>query len=216
MNAPKKRTPPTPAEEQEQQQEAGPEQPGGVASILKAMTDAPAPPAAAAPRVLLEGISGSEHQQPIEVPVMPPPRPVAAKSRRRAADAPEPPAAQAYKLPRGAQIALRRSGGLRFSSLELVVYRDGQYLLRRTAPAPRTTQKHQLGAEQLTALQEAVASSGLETFQATGKHNPDGYAYELAARLGRRAVVVELFDGSIPPSVEPLLRQLTALLRLEE
>ena len=49
-----------------------------------------------------------------------------------------------------------------------------------------------------------------------GRQSPDGYAYELIARVRRKSKSIEFFDGSIPAEVQPLLAQLKQLMREEK
>jgi hypothetical protein len=42
----------------------------------------------------------------------------------------------------------------------------------------------------------------------TGRQNPDAFAYEIAVRTGRATRRVEVFDGSIPEPLVPLIRLL--------
>jgi hypothetical protein len=53
---------------------------------------------------------------------------------------------------------------------------------------------------------------GLPRFASIGRQSPDGYAYELIVRMGRKSRSIEFFDGSIPPEVQPLLAQLKSLI----
>ena len=45
-----------------------------------------------------------------------------------------------------------------------------------------------------------------------GQQSPDGYAYELIARAGRKSKAIEFFDGSILPEAQPLLARLKTLM----
>ena len=67
---------------------------------------------------------------------------------------------------------------------------------------------------ELTGLIEQSGLFGLPP--SIGRPNPDGYAYELIARLGRRSKVIEFFEGSIPAEVQPLLAQLKRLMVVDE
>lgn len=143
-------------------------------------------------------IEPGEFDTAIEVPAAPaPPRAV-------------PPGDDALQLPRGGWLALRKSGGLRFTSREVVVYRDGRVIASGTGIPPAT---RRLTAEERAALQVALDASGLpRALPASGHQRPDAYAYEIAARLGRRTYRGEVVDGSIPPTLAPLIRQLQRLL----
>lgn len=135
----------------------------------------------------------------------------------------EPPEAQAppqerddaFALPAGAWIAMRQSGGLLFSSREVVVYRDGRAATSAVGGgrpahtgAPRPLTEAELAA--LRRALEQIDFSRLPT--AAGRQPADAYVYEIVARSGRRSQAVEVFDGSIPPTLAPLIRQLSRLL----
>jgi hypothetical protein len=118
---------------------------------------------------------------------------------------------QPLKLPRGGWIAMRMSGGLRFTSRQVAIFRDGR--LARSGIGDGEAGPRDAGRltdaekEQLRAVLEAVSFRRLPA--TTGRQNPDAYAYEIAARPKRHAYVVEVFDGSIPAALAPLV----ALLR---
>jgi hypothetical protein len=122
-------------------------------------------------------------------------------------------------LPRGALVIMRRSGGLRFSSREIAVYRDGRVTYWRSevgAPGEART------VRQLTEGQVAKLRGALEKIDfarkrfAAGRQNPDAFAYEIAARVGRATHFVEAFEGSIPRALTPLIRQLGRLMAAED
>jgi hypothetical protein len=116
------------------------------------------------------------------------------------------------KLPRGAFIAFQQSGGLRFSTRGLIVYRDGRVITRSQGKLGAKADVRRITLEEVTNLQAAITHSGLEELSGSiGQPNPDGYAYELIARMGRKSQVVNFFDGSIPAEVKPLLKVLKQL-----
>jgi hypothetical protein len=116
------------------------------------------------------------------------------------------------KLPRGAFIAFQQSGGLRFSTRGLVVYRDGRVISRRQGKLGVKGEARRITLEEVANLQETIAHSGLEKLSGPiGRPSPDGYAYELIARVGRKSQAFEFFDGSIPVEVKPLLKLLKQL-----
>jgi hypothetical protein len=116
------------------------------------------------------------------------------------------------KLPRGAFIAFQQSGGLRFSTRGLIVYRDGRVIIRRQGKLGAKAESRRITPEEVANLQETIARSGLEKLPPSiGRPSPDGYAYELIARAGRKSQACEFFDGSIPSEVQPLLNQLKQL-----
>ena len=121
------------------------------------------------------------------------------------------------KLPRGAFIAFQQSGGLRFSTRGLIVYRDGRVVSRRQGKLSVKGQARRITLEEVANLQETIAHSGLEKLSGSiGRPSPDGYAYELIARVGRKSKAIEFFDGSIPSAMQPLLSQLKALMAGDE
>ncbi|MBK9714080.1 MAG: hypothetical protein IPO81_22670 [Kouleothrix sp.] len=143
------------------------------------------------------------------------PQPSPASHRR---PAPPPPSAddpEQLTLPRGALVAMRKSGGLSFSSREIVVFRDGRVAYRRSgaaghAPAGEPTRLTAAQLDDLLAALRAVDFARLAP--AAGGQPPDRFAYEIVARPRRRIKVAEVFDGSIPETVAPLIRQLRALM----
>jgi hypothetical protein len=127
------------------------------------------------------------------------------------------PPADRVKLPRGALIALRQSGGLRFSTREVIVYRDGRVSFRWQGKLDAGESARRIAPAEVAQLQELIERSGLFGLpRSIGRQSPDGYAYELIARLGRKSKAVEFFDGSIPPELQPLLSQLKALMTSNE
>jgi hypothetical protein len=116
------------------------------------------------------------------------------------------------KLPRGAFIAFQQSGGLRFSTRSLIVYRDGRVISRRQGKLGVKGEARRITLEEVANLQEKIAHSGLEKLSGPiGRPSPDGYAYELIARVGRKSQAFEFFDGSLPVEVKPLLKLLKQL-----
>ncbi len=119
-------------------------------------------------------------------------------------------------LPEGGLVAMRRSGGLRFTSREVVVYADGHITAEGdAAPGPtRSGQARKLNDEDLAKLYRALDQANFQKLPATsGRQNPDGYAYEIVARIGPASYPVEVFDGSIPRQLAPLIHLLTGYMR---
>jgi hypothetical protein len=124
------------------------------------------------------------------------------------------PADDKLTLPRGALVAMRKSGGFRFSSRTIVVYRDGRAIYEISTPAAEAPGLWRLTDEQLVELYGALEQANFPRLPAaTGRHNPDAFAYEIVARVRRRLYAAEVFDGSIPPSLAPLIRQLGQLMQ---
>ena len=136
--------------------------------------------------------SGLKVNQP-PAPVDPPPTPESAP-------------ADTLRLPRGALVAMRRSGGFKFRSREVVVYRDGRVNYDDGENGPRTVWT--LSDAELAELRRALDQAGFANLPAAGRQNPDAFAYEIVARPTRRVYSAEAFQGSIPASLAPLIQQL--------
>jgi hypothetical protein len=135
----------------------------------------------------------------------PAPVPVPARSMRKDA-APVAPVDEPLALPRGAFLIVRKSGGLRFTSSETAVFSSGK--VTRDGAA----KKERLSAKQVARLRSLLAKSDLPAAVAAGgRHNPDGYAYEIVARIGRKVHSAEVFDGSVPEALKPLLAEVGKL-----
>jgi hypothetical protein len=109
---------------------------------------------------------------------------------------------------------MRKSGGFVFSSLEVVVYASGRVTAGRTASAGRAARTivGQLTVEELAELRRLLEQiDAAEPTTPPGRQNPDGFAYELVWRVGRRRVAREEFDGSISDTVAPLIERLRTL-----
>jgi hypothetical protein len=130
------------------------------------------------------------------------------------APTPESAPADTLRLPRGALVAMRRSGGFKFRSREVVVYRDGRVNYDDGESGPRTVWT--LGDAEMTELRGALNQAGLAKLLAAGRQNPDAFAYEIVARPARRVYSVEAFQGSIPASLTPLINQLNRLAGMDE
>ena len=119
------------------------------------------------------------------------------------------------KRPRGALVAMRKSGGIRFTWRLLVVRGDGRLIYKSNqigAPrAPRAIGR--LDAAQLADLQALIAQADFAASSpGAARQNPDAFAYELIARVGRKNVFAEVFEGSIPDGLKPLIQRLNRLL----
>ena len=114
--------------------------------------------------------------------------------------------ADTLKLPRGALVAMRRSGGFKFRSRAVVVYRDGRVNYDDGESGPRTVWT--LGEAEMAELRGALDQAGFAQLPAAGRQNPDAFAYEIVARPARRVYSIETFQGSLPVSLVPLIKQL--------
>ena len=133
--------------------------------------------------------------------------------------APPPPTrAEPLELPRGALIVMRKSGGLKFTSLEVVIYPDGRVTFGGGDNAKHDFERaaRRLLDVQIVRMRRALESSGFFRMKsASGHQPPDGYAYELAARVGIQSNLIEFFTGGIPASLTALVEQLTQWLPSE-
>ncbi len=127
---------------------------------------------------------------------------------------PPAPKPEALRLPKGAFLAFRKSGGLHFSSREVVVYPDGRvaYDARGVSQKDYNRLRRALNDGQTLALRKLLDQTNFWRAESAGQQNPDAFAYEIAARLGQRANEIEIFDGSVPENLTPLLERLTPLL----
>lgn len=117
--------------------------------------------------------------------------------------------------PRGALVAVRKSGGLFFSWRLLVVHRDGR-LIYKSNEVGAPAEAHVIGrlAEgQLAELQALIGQTDWAV-RAIGAQqpSPDAFSYELIARVGRKNEAAELFEGRIPATFKPLITRLNQLL----
>jgi hypothetical protein len=149
----------------------------------------------------LSELLGDLPQNPYESGLRVNQKPQPAKSQPDAAE-------EQLALPRGGLVAMRRSGGIKFRSREVVVYRDGRVNYDDgEGSGPRTVWT--LSDAELAELRDALDQADLPHQPASaGRQNPDAFAYEIVARPGRRAYAVEVFQGSIPPTLAPLIQRL--------
>lgn len=174
-------------------------------SVLKVNPpESPAP--AQPPSEVLGTLSGGPHDSVLKV--NPPPAPA------------QPPAAPAadssdmLRLPRGALVALRRSGGFKFRSRAVVVFRDGRVNYDDGENAPRTVWT--LSDAEMAELRRALDQADFAKLPAAGRQNPDAFAYEIVARPSRRVYSAEAFQGSIPAALAPLIQQLNRFAGMDE
>ncbi|MGH2592232.1 MAG: hypothetical protein ACRDGG_01825 [Anaerolineae bacterium] len=114
-------------------------------------------------------------------------------------------------LPRSALVAMRVSGGLRFSSREIVVHSNGRVRYRRSeagAPARFRTVRA-ISKAQVARLRQMIEDIDFtQAITAGGRQSPDALAYEVAARVRRTSRYTEAFEGRVPDALAPLIRQL--------
>jgi hypothetical protein len=141
-------------------------------------------------------------------------KPVPARMEKAAA-----PKLEKLDLPKGALIAYRRSGGLKFSSDLIVVYPDGRVSYGGPDAAKQTRQQvaRKLNDGQISGLRKLLDQCNFFGFKTGGgQQPPDSYAHEIMARSGKRNNFLEVFDGGIPDALRPLVEQLNALLPKEK
>jgi hypothetical protein len=129
---------------------------------------------------------------------------------------PAPPDTDRLTLPRGGLVAMRQSGGLRFRSREIVVYRSGKLGYRQLAPAGAKPTTRHVPLSELVQLHHLLKQIDFSRLPTTGRQNPDAFAYEIIARVGRRMQFVEAFEGSIPESLAPLISELRRLMPTDQ
>ncbi|NTW00153.1 MAG: hypothetical protein HGA19_02480 [Oscillochloris sp.] len=112
-------------------------------------------------------------------------------------------------LPRTALLAFRKSGGLRFTSRTVVIYRDGWVV--QVERGAQTRLCH-LDIDQLDRLNHLALRGRLARHKATGAPQPpDGYVYEIAARIGGYMRRAEVMAQRMPADLAPLIRALNRL-----
>ncbi len=131
---------------------------------------------------------------------------------------PASPPVEPLQLPHGAFIAYRISSGSKASSHEIVVYPDGRVSVGGPDVAKqvyaRATRKLNDGQiARLRKLLDQVSFFRMPTTQTSPA--PDARSHEIVARIGSRANHVQVFEGSIPDTLAPLLQQLSALMPKE-
>jgi hypothetical protein len=121
-------------------------------------------------------------------------------------------------LPRRSVVVLRKSGGMRFSSREVTVFRDGRVGYRRvdTNPKARRRTVQRLTPAQMDEVRRLVNSVPWTAPRFGAVQGPDSFAYELVARIGRSLQETEAFDGAIPPDLKPLIDALQSFMPGED
>ena len=142
------------------------------------------------------------------------------EDKEAAPPVPAPSASDTLELPKGAMLAYRKSGGLRFSSHEIVVYPDGRVTYEggdtaKTALESRARRK--MTDAQVVRMRKLLDQANFWRMDAVaGTQSPDSFAYEIVARIGSKHNRVELVDGSIPDALQPLVDQLNKMLPSSE
>jgi hypothetical protein len=98
-------------------------------------------------------------------------------------------------LPRGALVVLRKSGGQRFSTREITVYRNGVMLYQVLAQG--SGEHHgtgHLSDTEMARLDSLLRRAQLLRQSGSNPTNPDDFSYQLVARVGKRVRTCE-FSG---------------------
>jgi len=155
---------------------------------------------------------GSRDPRPDSAPV-PEPQPPLAPPGDAALPQPPPAEDDVLVLPVGALVAMRRSGGLLFTVREVVIYPDGRLATNTVGGgAGHARGTRVLDAAHMATLRHILGGIDFALLHAApqGHPHPDGYAYEIAVRPGGTPPL-EVFAGTIPPALAPLLKLLNDL-----
>ncbi|WP_298816603.1 hypothetical protein [Chloroflexus sp.] len=114
-----------------------------------------------------------------------------------AAPLPEP------ELPRAALLRVSRSGGLRFQSHTITIYRNGLVISDKRARRPRF-----LASLAFTRLYHTLLQTRPFRLPHCIESGPDSYVYTIQARIGERMCRFEVSAHHTLPAVRALLRQL--------
>lgn len=119
-----------------------------------------------------------------------------------------------FRLPRSAFVGLRKSGGLNFTTREVVFYPDGRvaYDARGVPQKEYTRLRRVMNDGQIVSLRKLLDQTNFWMTEGGGQQNPDAFAYEIAASLNHRSHELEVFDGSIPENIKPLIERLSKFL----
>ncbi len=122
---------------------------------------------------------------------------------------PPPPTPTAEALPRYALLSFHKSGGLRFQSRGVLVYRNG-WVVPLPAEAGR---RRKLGPADLAALKHELLRSRIGQIRPRpGQPQPDGYSYTLVTHQAGHEQTLELDAEAVPAALQRLLRRLKGLL----
>jgi hypothetical protein len=129
------------------------------------------------------------------------------------------PAEKLIEVPKGALVAYRKSGGLNFSSREIIVYPDGRvtYDGGDTAKSALTRAARRMSDAQVVRLRRTLDQVNFFGMKLPPvQQDPDGFVIEIAARLGGKNNRVEVNAASLPGALTALVEQLARLLPSEE
>jgi hypothetical protein len=122
------------------------------------------------------------------------------------------------QLPKGALIAFRKRGGSPLSAREVVLYPDGRVSFGGPDVAKEAYEHvpRKMNDAQIARLRKTLEHVNFfRMSSAQGEPPPDAFAYEIIARAGNRVNSVQVYDGSIPDALQPLIQQLSALMPKE-
>lgn len=120
---------------------------------------------------------------------------------------------EVLKLPRGALVAMRKSGGLTFSVSEIYVYRNGR-ILRQSIGAGQPHAQRDLGLlgnEQMSELQSLLSASQFPRYAAPARQSSDTVVTEIVARMGRNVRFAEFASYATPEGLAALTDWLSKL-----
>jgi len=115
---------------------------------------------------------------------------------------------KSLELPRGAMLAMRVSGGIRFTTQEMVIYPDGRVTAGAgdTAKAVYNRAQRSMADAYVVKLRKLLDQSGFFTSKPTeSQPSPDGYAYEILSRIGAKHNRIEVFTGTMPGGIQSLV-----------
>ena len=129
-----------------------------------------------------------------------------------AADTTPPPDDEALALPSTAIAALRKSGGLRFSSREVVVFRDGRVSYRALAPDPPSRRRsiRRLNDAEMGELRRLIRVCPFPP-RSPARPSPDAFIAEVTTRAGSAVRRAELTPGTTLATEAALVDFLTKL-----
>lgn len=121
------------------------------------------------------------------------------------------PEAKPLELPRGAMLTMRVSGGIRFTTQDMVIYPDGR-VTHGGGDTGRTVYQRAsrvLNDAQIVKLRRMLDQSGFFRMKPPkGEQSQDSYAYEIVARVGTKHNRIEVFTGTMPEPLNSLIEQL--------
>src|SRR5690348_11339012 len=103
------------------------------------------------------------------------------------------------RLPRGAFLALTKTGGADSTPQALVVYPDGRvaYVVRGLNQRDYSHWRRVLKDAQVLGLRKLLDQTGFWKAESGSEENANAVRYEIAARLGQRVNSIELFEGNV-------------------